>query len=91
MGTTTAAHMMGPMPGMGMMGPWMMGVVLLVGLLLLAAVLVGGVWLGRRLSAQERRGSEVGQGPARAELDRRYAAGEIDREEYLQRKVELDE
>lgn len=45
---------------------------------------VGGVWLARDRASGGRRGS------ARDELDRRYAAGELPREEYLQRRDDLD-
>ncbi|MDS1270870.1 SHOCT domain-containing protein [Lipingzhangella sp. LS1_29] len=87
--TAQDAAMMG---GMGMMGPGMMIGGLLVLLVLLAGVVAGAVWLIRGLGHRDTAGGAV-QTPhsaAQEELRRRYAAGEIDREEYLQRKVDLE-
>lgn len=73
----------------GMMGGRMMGGgwwTFAAGMLagLLVALLAGGVvWLVRGRSG----GSSPG--PARRELDRRYAAGELSREQYLQRRDDL--
>jgi putative membrane protein len=66
----------------------------LISLLLVVAVLVAAVLLVRYLwNIGHQHG---GQGPARTDrsealdlLDKRYAAGEIDREEYLRRKEDL--
>lgn len=70
----------------GMMGPAMiLGVIFLLVLLALAVAAL--VWLVRQLrgstGSRERRG-------AREALDRRYAAGEIKREEYLQARGGLE-
>ena len=54
---------------------------------LLALVVVAIVWLVRNMTAQPRTG---GQSPARAELDRRYAAGELSRDGYLERRRDID-
>lgn len=54
----------------------------LVGLAVLAAAVLGVVWLVRSLS-----GSQVD--PAEQELRRQYAAGQIDAEEFARRKAEL--
>jgi putative membrane protein len=81
------------MDGMGMgMTLWMLlwG---LVGVALLVLIVVGIVWLIRRLTDGASGGSarEVPPTPARQELDRRYAAGEIGREEYRRLRAEIDE
>jgi putative membrane protein len=60
--------------------------------LLLLAV-VGGIALFRAVTRQPTTatpppGTPAGD-PARAELDLRYARGEVDREEYLQRRADL--
>jgi putative membrane protein len=78
----------------GMMGPAMAGWTLL-SLALLAAAVAGGIWAARQL-ARHGPVSQVSQAPppgladAQALLRRRYAAGEIGREEYLQGKVDLE-
>lgn len=62
---------------------WLWPVLILVGLLVLGYVAVA---VGRRRSG----GSDVGPGSsARRILDERYARGEIDDEEYRNRKAEL--
>jgi putative membrane protein len=64
--------------------------------LVAAVVILGGgtvaaVWAIRTLNRkQEPLAPIAGQDPAQRELRRRYAAGEIDREEYLQHKVDLE-
>lgn len=74
------------MDGTAGMGMWM----LLWGLLslaLLVLAVLGIVWLVRNLSSAPRGGD--GADPAEQELRRRYAAGQIDREEYQQRLGDL--
>lgn len=55
-------------------------------IIILAALVIGTVYL---LRSSRREGNErAGQTPLEI-LDRRYAEGEIDREEYLQRKQDV--
>ncbi len=85
---------MGGMMGGGM-GAWMI-VWGLLSLAVLGLAVVGGVWAARTLAGREtgRQASRATLPPdvaeAQAVLRRRYAAGEITREDYLQGKVELE-
>ncbi len=76
------------MDGMGGMMVWMLlwG---LVGLSLLTFAVLGIVWLVRvrNLSSAPHGGESAD--PAEQELRRRYAAGQIDREQYQQRLADL--
>lgn len=72
------------MPGMG---PWMMLVWGVVALLVLVLVVLGIVWLVRSLTTGERRERPRVE-TAEEILRGRYAAGEIDHEEYLSRRQE---
>lgn len=76
----------------GMWGPgWVVGMVLwsLVGLALLVLAVVGIVWLVRRMDAN---GSPTRQRQGALDvLRRRYAAGEIDEEEYRRRLAILSD
>jgi putative membrane protein len=93
-----AMHQM--MTGMGgMMGGDMMGggmnamawfwAVFAIILLLLAVA--GGIVLIRALTRQPTTPpGSLPANPARTELDLRYARGEVDREEYLQRRGDLE-
>jgi putative membrane protein len=81
---------MGGMGGMGMGGMmlWML-IWGLVGVALLVLAVVGVVWLVRRTNSR-------GEVEAAAEspeeiLRRRYAAGELDEDEYLRRRAGLQE
>lgn len=66
-----------------MMGGWML-LWALVGVALLVLAVVAAVWLVQRLSpSQSKDTAEV--------LRRRYAAGEIDRDEYLAMRDDLSE
>ena len=79
--------------GWGFMIAWM-----LFGLLLIVLVVVGIVWLVRSVGSDGGRPSpppsapwtDAARGSAREELDRRYARGEIDREEYLRVRDDLE-
>jgi putative membrane protein len=75
--------MNGRMMGGGFMWFWA-----IFSVVLLALLVVGAIWLARTLTRPS--SSPGGPGPARAELDLRYARGELDREEYLQRRAELE-
>jgi putative membrane protein len=57
-----------------------------VPLVVLALVVVASVWLVRSARGPVPRGAEG----ARHELDLRYARGEVDRDEYLQRRADLE-
>jgi putative membrane protein len=77
----------GIMMGGGMMGggfTWFWAVFAVV---LLALLVVGVVWLVRTLAWP---GSGGTTSAARQELDLRYARGELTREEYLQRRADLE-
>lgn len=75
---------MGGGMGDGMMGG---GAMLLVPLVVLVLVVLGVIALVRFLTA---RGRDTGTPTAREILDRRYAEGELSREEYLQLRDDLD-
>ncbi len=79
---------------MGMMGGWMLlwG---LVGLAVLVLAVLTSIWVGRRLTPG-RRDEMAGSPGRRGEgsnalevLRRRYAAGELDREQYLRMQRDL--
>jgi uncharacterized membrane protein len=69
-----------PMAGAGV---WLIGVLLL---LLLGAVLLG-TWIGRRQARRARARAEA----AVIELDLRYVRGEVDRDNYLQIRQDLEQ
>ncbi|MFN2557970.1 MAG: SHOCT domain-containing protein [Nitriliruptorales bacterium] len=71
--------MPGPMMGFGM---WLLWALLL--LALLAVAVAGLVWLIRSLP------SGASSSDARRILDQRYASGELSREEYLQRRRDIE-
>jgi putative membrane protein len=76
---------MGGMGGMG--GMMILGVLWLVIIAVLATLVIfGAIWFWR--SSQPR--ASPGTPSARATLDRRYAAGELDRETYLQMRSDLE-
>jgi uncharacterized membrane protein len=68
---------------MGDMMSWM-GIFGLVGLVLLLALVAAGVYLGLRLARPR-----LDKDSARALLDRRLAAGEIEVDEYYEREAVL--
>jgi putative membrane protein len=71
----------------GMMGGfmWFWAIFMVVVLALLVA---GAIWLARTLTRPA--SPTGGPSPARTELDLRYARGDLTREEYLQRRADLD-
>ncbi len=73
--------------GMGGMMVWMV-VWGLLGLVLLVAIIVGSVWAIRRRSGPEQQGRAES---AQDQLKRRFAAGEIDEDEYLSRRALLND
>lgn len=79
----------GMMDGGMMSGFIVLWVILLLALIALAAA--GVVWLVRSMGGSSRGDrSNSNHAPARAELDRRYAAGELARDDYLERRRDLD-
>jgi putative membrane protein len=80
--------MEGNMMGGGMMGGAFMWFWALFAVLVLALLVVGIVWLVRTLAGPSPGGGSTST--ARQELDLRYARGELTREEYLQRRVDLE-
>jgi putative membrane protein len=73
---------------MTMMGWGMMLVWALVGIALVALLVLGVIWLAMRLR-QESTASRGGDPAALAELERRYARGEVDRETFLATRSDL--
>ena len=78
----------------GMMGAWMI-VWGLLGLAVLGLAVAGGAWAVRTLAGRDAGRQASGAilpdvAEAQAVLRRRYAAGEITREDYLQARVELE-
>lgn len=72
----------------GMMGGWM-GVPMVLWTVFLVALVVGGLWLlGRALGDRSPR-SEAGQGAALGILEERFARGEIDQDEFEERRRTL--
>jgi putative membrane protein len=70
-----------------MMGDWGMGFGLILWLVILALMVAGVVWF---LRSQPLAGpSSLGRSRALEALEERYARGEINREEYLQKKRDL--
>lgn len=74
--------------GGGMMESGAGGTVLVVVLVLLAVAAGAAVmWIARGRRTVEGRSETSG---GRAELDRRYATGELSRDEYLQRRQDIE-
>lgn len=71
----------------GMMGGPMMMMGFIVMILFLLAIVGGVVWLIRTFANDGRAGR--GQSPV-DQLESRYARGEIDRDEYFQRRNDLE-
>jgi putative membrane protein len=76
----------------GMMGGWFMVLWTLLILAVIALAVAGVVWLVRNMdrSRGDGRGGAGVRSAAREELDRRFAAGELSRDEYLERRRDLD-
>jgi putative membrane protein len=74
--------------GWNMMGGGFMWFWAVFWVVVLALLVAGAIWLARTLTRPPN--LPGGPGPARAELDLRYARGELDREEYLQRRADLE-
>lgn len=80
----------GMMDGGMMSGMWAIGALwFLVGLVLVALMVATIVWLVH--SMQGSGGTSRSEHEARRELDRRYAAGDLDRDEYLQRRQDIEQ
>lgn len=86
---------MGYGPNWGMMGDWGYGygygiIHMIIWVVILIAIVAGVVWLVRSLTAP---GSHHLPPPRRSSglevLEERYARGEINREEYLQKKQDI--
>jgi uncharacterized membrane protein len=83
----------GDMMGGGFTGFWVVMVVMMVVLLavVVGLLVAGAIWLARTLRATgtgRRAGDPAAD--ARRELDHRYARGDLTREEYLQRRADLE-
>lgn len=74
---------------MGAMGVWVLLVLATVLAVLVAAVLAS-IWLVRNLKQDGRTDASRGDDDPREALRRRYAAGEIDDEEFERRLLALD-
>jgi putative membrane protein len=87
--------MWGNGPNFGMMGGWGHGgygpIGMIIWLVILIALIAGAVWLFQRSQRQDRgqRPSDQPRSRGLDLLEERYARGEIDREEYLQKKRDL--
>jgi putative membrane protein len=79
----------GDMMGGGFMWFWVVMVVMMV--VVVALLVAGAIWLARTLThPSSPPGGPAGPSPARTELDLRYARGDLTREEYLQRRTDLE-
>lgn len=77
--------MWGPMMGYGYGGGWTMAASGLFWLVILALVVVL-IW---RLAGHSTRGQPAGRPSGLEVLDERYARGEVQRDEYLQKRADL--
>ncbi len=76
----------------GMMDGWGYGYGLLhmaIWLVVLAAIIIGIVWLVRSLAANDDRYALPRRSASLEVLEERYARGEINRDEYLQKKKDM--
>jgi putative membrane protein len=78
-----ARHAEEEAPMMGGMAMWS-----LAGVMLLVMAVLGVLWVVQHV--RDRRGPDRGEATPEEILRRRYAAGEIDEEEYGRRRGELD-
>jgi len=80
-------------PQWGMMGSWGgygFGLIhMVVWVVILIAIIVGVVWLVRSMAAQGGHQLPSRRSPGLDVLEERYARGEINREEYLQKKRDI--
>jgi len=81
-------------PDFGMMSGWGGGAMFplsgIFGLLLLALIIAALVWLVRTILRRQDREPRAGRAAAGlAVLDQRYARGEINRDEYLQKRADV--
>jgi putative membrane protein len=81
----------GDMMGGGFTGFWVVMVVMMVVIMavVVGLLVAGAIWLARTLRATDRRPGDPAA-DARRELDHRYARGDLTREEYLQRRTDLE-
>jgi putative membrane protein len=77
--------MMGGGWGGGWMGPFMM----IVWLIILALAVAAVVWFVRSTTQTSTYPPRIGQSRGLEVLEERYARGEINREEYLQKKADI--
>jgi putative membrane protein len=68
-----------------------MGFGLVFWLIVLAVIIAGALWFVRSRPLADSQKSLVQRSPALEVLEERYARGEIDREEYLQKKRDITE
>jgi len=66
-----------------------MGLGFVFWLVILAVIVAGAVWFVRSQSVAGSQGSLERRSPALEALEERYARGEINREEYLQKKRDI--
>jgi putative membrane protein len=78
----------GDMMGDGMMGGGFMWFWAIFWVMVLALLVTGAIWLARTLTRPSN--PPTGPSQAQAELDLRYARGDLTREEYLQRRADLE-
>ncbi len=81
-------------PHWGMMDGWGYGygfglAHMIVWVIILIAIIVGIIWLGRSLAASGGRQGLPRRSAGLDVLEERYARGEINRDEYLQKKRDL--
>lgn len=81
-------------PGWGMMGGYGYGGLFWLGhmiiwLIILAALVIGVMWLVRNMSSGANPSLGQHRSPGLDALEERYARGEIGREEYLQKRRDI--
>jgi len=81
-------------PQWGMMGGWGYGygfglIHMVVWIIILVAIIVGVIWLVRSLAGTGGHGPLQRRSPGLEVLEERYARGEINRDEYLQKKKDI--